>query len=209
MRRLRVPRLSKACRRAIILAPLSMASAHASDAPGWADTLAMIFARVDAPGLDNTHLPERLKGAIILTKAKCRTGRLPDVSSAAPVTSAIIAYGDDAACDKPTPVALMEFGVEANDSTPITRIRSVLGRQLGKPCFDGVLPYDPRRRAPARSEAGWRTEGYVITLVRESGSPAAASLAAFATGLRPGPGVAVGYMALRTEYLGNLPASCR
>lgn len=204
-----MPGFIKASPRAIIFALLALANARAAEIPDWADTLATIFASVDVTGLDNANLPDRLKPAIVLTAAKCFTGRLPDATSAAPVTSAIIAYGDDAACDEPTPVALMEFGVEAKDTTPIKRIRSILAGRLGKPCFDGVLPDDPRRRAPARSEIGWRTKGYAITLVQESGSPGVASLAAFATGLRPGPGVAAGYTALRSEYLANLPTSCR
>jgi hypothetical protein len=187
-------------------------SSSASSDPAratWPNALAALFAGVDRLQLDNTNLASHLSPAIVLGPAKCNTAKMPSAGSQAPVTNAVIAYGDDQACDTRTPVALLEFYIEATSAAPIIQLRTDLISRLQHPCFDGQLPTDPRRRAPARVETAWKLHGYMVTLVQEEGTPEAIAVAAFATALSPGPGVAAGYAKLRADYLAGLPASCR
>lgn len=184
----------------------TVAAGQAAPGPGWVKGLARALSAAAASAPTNLDLPELFGPFLVFAPAPCATMRLPvsGAPPAAPVASAIVGYDDDTACDKPTRLQLLQVGIRASPGDG-TRLRAELDRRLAGACFAGALPGDPRRRAPPRFLAAWRTGGRVITFALDEGLPGTVVLSLVIlppAGAPPGDG-------LRDQVIGGLPAPCR
>ncbi len=188
---------------AVLLLPHALFAAQPVE---WPASLAHFLSAPDV--LVSTTLASAIAPAIQMDKASCQTARLPGAASNAPVSTSVIAYEDDQACNRPTRLVLLEFSLAARPDA-LARFTASLHALLPASCFSGDLPSDPRRHAPVRHLLAWKLSGRVVTAGTQAGDPETMSVALLQTGHAATFPAGTLAAQVTQDFLRALPAACR
>ena len=187
----------------ILLLPQTGRAAPTTD---WPAGLAHFLSTPDV--LTNNTLAGALAPAIQLDDAGCQTARLPGSASTAPVSTSVIAYEDDQACNQPTRLVLLEFSLAAQPDV-FGRFYNTLRAMLPAPCFSGDLPPDQRRHAPVRHLLAWKLPGRTLTIGTQANDPDDFSVALLQTGQTATPPAGTPAKQVKQDFLRALPLACQ
>ncbi len=187
---------------AAVLCPLQ--GVYATPPKNWADSLAHFLSAPDV--LTSSTLAQAITPAIRLDGAACQTARLPGSASEAPVSTSIVSYEDDQACNRTTRLVLLEFSLTASPDV-LGHFSDALHAALPAPCFSGDLAPEKRRRASPRHLLAWKLPGRLVTVATQAGAPGDMSVALLQTGHAAQAGTPDDQV--RQDFSSSLPAQCR
>ena len=192
----------------LMLLPFFLSGACAAEKTSWVFGFAKAIASQAATVPNNLNLSMDLLPYVVFDAQTCATARLPTAASQVPITSAVISFQNADACNVATPLAVLQFYIEASSAAQIAEFKSALAGDLPAPCFIGQSAQaDTRRHAPPRLITAWRTSAEVIVLASEQGIDDAVALSLLARTsnhdvMKPG------VEELRHGIENGLPAAC-
>ncbi len=178
----------------------------ASDAK-WPSGLARSFRTMAGVNLTNKNIEAYFAPWVASSGSNCKSGRVSPPVSSRPVSSSLIVFADNGACNTPTPVVLLQLYLEA-DPAEIRRFHASLISEMPSSCFAGILPpADPRRHAPTRRAMMWRLGSHTIVSIDEDGIPDGETVSLIPA--QQHPKMSEQSRMLLDRVTSDIPASCR
>lgn len=190
---------------AVVFTALPLVPITQAASAGWPDGLAAaLTAASNGQELTDSNVAAVLTPWVVFDQSACKTARLPSPASAAPISSSLVVYENDEACDRQTTLLLLQFYLNGT-ARELGRLRTALAAHLPSPCFSGILPpADPRRHVPPQRLIAWRSGHRLVVVAQDASIPDAASISLVVSGPAKGQGAA-----LRDDVLEHMPATCR
>ncbi len=178
----------------------------ASDAR-WPSELARSFRTTAGVDLTNKNVEAYFAPWVTLSGPNCKSARVSPGVSARPVSSTLIVFADNSACNTPTPLVLLQLYLEA-EPAEIRSFHASLISEMPSSCFTGVLPTaDPRRHAPTRRAMMWRLGSRTIVSIDEDGIPDGETISLIPA--RQRLKMSDQSKVLLDRVISDIPASCR
>lgn len=121
-----------------------------------------------------------------------------------------VTLGTLAACLPTSPVSRVQVLLQPVDPAAAASFKHVVSQREGVPCFDGIYPGNPRRRAPPLHFIAWSNASRDLVLTQDSSMPDALSITFIRNDLHTiDAQAASAYSAMLRASHDVLPMSCK